>query len=109
MDIFKHEITIRELVEGFVDNAEKGVRAYAGKLDIRPPYQREFVYGEKERAKVIETVMKNYPLNTMYWAKCKDGNFEIIDGQQRTLSICQYVNNEFSFNLRTFKSLQEDE
>ncbi len=109
MDIDKHEITIRELVDSFEDNAENGVRAYGGKLDIRPPYQREFVYGDKERAKVIETVLKNYPLNTMYWAKCKDGTFEIIDGQQRTLSICQFVNNEFTCNLRNFKSLQEDE
>ena len=66
MDIDKHEITIRELVDSFEDNAENGVRAYGGKLDIRPPYQREFVYGDKERAKVIETVLKNYPLNTMY-------------------------------------------
>ena len=109
MEITPVKITVRELVAGFEDNAENGVRAYSGKLDIRPPYQREFVYNEKQRAKVIETVSKGYPLNTMYWAKRKDGTFEIIDGQQRTLSICQFVNNEFSFNYKTFKSLQESE
>jgi protein containing DUF262 len=109
MDITPVEITIRDLVNDFEDNAENGVRAYGKKLDIRPPYQREFVYNDKQRAKVIETVTKGYPLNTMYWAKRKDGTYEIIDGQQRTLSICQYVNNEFSFNFKTFKSLQEIE
>lgn len=109
MEINKLDITIRELVENFEDNAENGVTAYGGKLDIRPPYQREFIYNNEQREKVIETVMHGYPLNTMYWAKRKDGTFEIIDGQQRTMSICQYVNNEFSYMFRTFKGLQEDE
>ena len=95
MKITPIEIKISELVKGFEDDAENGVRAYGGKLDIRPPYQREFVYNDKQRAKVIETVFKGYPLNTMYWAKRKDRTFEIIDGQQRTLSVCQYVNNDF--------------
>lgn len=109
MKITPVEIAVKDLVEKFEDNAENGVRAYSGKLDIRPPYQREFVYNENQRAKVIETVFNGYPLNTMYWAKRKDGTFEIIDGQQRTLSICQYVNNDFSFKFKTFKSLQQSE
>ena len=109
MNITPVEITIKDLVKGFEDNNENGVRAYDGKLDIRPPYQREFVYNEKQRAKVIETVSKGYPLNTMYWAKRKDGTYEIIDGQQRTLSICQFVNNEFTFEYKNFKTLQAPE
>ena len=34
----------------------------------------------------------------MYWAVCEDDKYEIIDGQQRTLSICQDVAGDFSFN-----------
>lgn len=109
MEIKPVKIKIKDLVAGFEDNSESGVRAYYGKLDIRPPYQREFVYKEEQRNKVIETVFKGFPLNTMYWAKRKDGTFEIIDGQQRTLSICQYINNDFTFNYKTYKSLQEIE
>lgn len=109
MKITKIDVSIKELFEGFQDNEENGVVAYGGKLDIRPPYQREFVYNEVQRAKVIETVTFGYPLNTMYWAKRKDGTYEIIDGQQRTMSICQYLHNDFSYDFRTFKSLQEDE
>ena len=67
-----------------------------GELDIRPPYQREFIYGERERAAVINTVFKGYPLNVMYWAVRDDGGYEVIDGQQRTLSICQYVDGDFA-------------
>ena len=98
MKIELKEISIRELTDGYQDNEENGVLGFGGKLDIRPPYQREFVYGEKERQAVIDTVTKNFPLNVMYWAVREDGNFEVIDGQQRTISICQYVNSDFSVN-----------
>ena len=91
-------ISIKDLSNGYEDNLEAGVFGYGGKLDIRPPYQREFIYSDQQRNAVIDTVTKNFPLNIMYWAVRNDGNFEIIDGQQRTISICQYITGEFSFN-----------
>ena len=109
MKIDLKEITIRELVKGYMDNEDDGVIGYDGKLDIRPPYQREFVYGPKERDAVIGTVDKEFPLNVMYWAVRDDGNYEIIDGQQRTLSICQYVNGDFSYMMKYFHNRREDE
>jgi len=108
-------VTIRELTSGFKDNADDGVVGYSGRLDIRPPYQREFIYKDKQRESVIETVTKDFPLNVMYWAVREDGSFEVIDGQQRTISICQYVNGEYSAvlndipNYRAFHNLQADE
>ncbi|MBR6041766.1 MAG: DUF262 domain-containing protein [Paludibacteraceae bacterium] len=109
MEIKLHKITIRDLVNGYADNEEHGVKAFGGNLDVRPPYQREFVYGEKQRNAVIDTLTHGFPLNVMYWAKRKDGTFEIIDGQQRTISICQYVNGEFAYLFKYFHNLQEDE
>lgn len=44
----------------------------------------------------------------MYWAVREDGNFEVIDGQQRTISICQYVNSDFSVNGLAFHNLPND-
>lgn len=109
MQIELHKITVRDLTQGYEDNAENGVCAYGGKLDVRPPYQREFVYKEKQRDAVIDTLTQGFPLNVMYWAVRNDGTFEIIDGQQRTISICQYVNGDFAFNFRYFHNLQPDE
>jgi hypothetical protein len=108
MKIELKEISVRELTNGYQDNEENGVVGFGGKLDIRPPYQREFVYGDKERQAVIDTVTKNFPLNVMYWAVREDGNYEVIDGQQRTISICQYVNSEFSVNGLAFHNLTND-
>ena len=108
MNIKLKEITVRELAKGYKDNAEDGVVGYGGKLDIRPPYQREFIYKDKQRDAVINTVTKDFPLNVMYWAVRDDGNFEIIDGQQRTISLCQYVDGDFSINGLAVHNLPKD-
>lgn len=104
-----HKIPVREVVAGYKDSAEEGVVAYVGKLDIRPKYQREFVYNEKQRNAVIETIKNNFPLNVMYWMIREDGGFEVLDGQQRTISIGQYVNGDFSLNERYFHNLTREE
>lgn len=109
MKIDPREITVRELADAYEEKAaEGGVVGYGGKLDIRPPYQREFVYKDKQRDAVINTVKNDYPLNVMYWAVREDGNFEVIDGQQRTISICQYVTGDFSFNNLFFHNLPDN-
>ena len=113
MKIQLKEITVRDLVEGYQDLQENGVVGYGGRLDIRPPYQREFVYKDKQRDAVIDTLTKNFPLNVMYWAVRSDGGYEVIDGQQRTISICQYVTGEFSHRFSDhqmyFHNLQDDQ
>lgn len=109
MKIELKEISVREIVNGFSDSDENGVVGFGGKLNIRPAFQREFVYKDKQRNAVIETVIKNFPLNVMYWSETENGNFELLDGQQRTLSICQYVNGEFSINSRAFHNLTQSE
>lgn len=96
MEITPVEITVADLALGYRDDNEGGVFGYSDRLDIRPPYQREFVYKDDKRNAVIDTVFKGFPLNVMYWATRDDGTFEVIDGQQRTISICQYVKKKFA-------------
>ena len=112
MKIKLHEIPIRDIVDGYVNNNEEGVFGYHGQLNIRPPYQREFIYDRKERDAVIESVMKNFPLNVMYWIKNNDGTFGLMDGQQRTISICEYIIGNFSVEFdrrKYFHSLSDTE
>ena len=104
------DLTVRDLVAGYRDDGEGGVRGYGGKLDIRPPFQREFIYKDKERSAVIDSILKGFPLNVMYWSDRGDGTYEIIDGQQRTISIAQYVAEKpgFSFKGLGFDNQQSD-
>jgi len=109
MEIELKQIPIRDVVNGYADSAENGAVGYGGKLNIRPAYQREFVYKEEQRNAVIRTIVHNFPLNVMYWCENSDGTYELLDGQQRTVSFCQYVNGDFSIENRFFHNLTETE
>lgn len=109
MKIKLHRIPVKEVIAEYKDSAEEGVVAYGGKLDIRPKYQREFVYSGKQRDEVIRTIKNGFPLNVMYWVKTDQGNFEVLDGQQRTISIGQYVTGDFSLDDRFFHNLTKEE
>lgn len=109
MKIQLREISIREVVEGYKNDNEEGVIWYGGRLNIRPKYQREFVYRDKQRDSVIETVRRDFPLNVLYWVKNEDDTYEVLDGQQRTISICEYVTGNFSLNYQYFHNLEDVE
>ncbi len=109
MKIELHEIPLREVTQGYIDHADEGVVGYGGRLNIRPKYQREFIYDEKRRNAVVDSIRKGFPLNVMYWAKNEDGSLEVLDGQQRTISFCQYVNGDFSIDSMAFHNLTKTE
>lgn len=111
MTIKQIEVTVRDITRGYINNDEQGVRGYNGQLDIRPPYQREFIYNEKEQQAVITTVLNGYPLNVMYWVKRSEDAecpYEVMDGQQRTLSLCEYVDGKFSYDFKNFFNQPND-
>ncbi|MFA5247939.1 MAG: DUF262 domain-containing protein [Candidatus Paceibacterota bacterium] len=109
MKIILKEIPIKEISEGYVDDVENGAFGYNGKLNIRPPFQREFVYNVNQRNEVIKTIVKGFPLNIMYWVVNNNGTYELLDGQQRTVSICQYINGDFSVDCMFFHNLTDVE
>ena len=109
MEIELKEVRIRELIDGYLNNDEDGVLGYGGLLNIRPKYQREFVYKTNQRDAVIRTIKKNFPLNTMYWVMNSENDYEVLDGQQRTISICEYINGSFSIGFQYFHNLEQEE
>lgn len=118
MKIELKEVKIKDLFEGYRDDSLSlgGIVGYSRKLNIRPPFQREFIYNEKQRESVVSTVLSGLPLNVMYWSTI-DGveeKYELVDGQQRTISICQFVSGMFSVidkdgNPKTFFNLTQEE
>lgn len=122
MTISLHEITLKDLFDDYANSDEEGVVGYHGRLNIRPKYQREFVYNDKEQLAVVDTVLHGFPLNTMYWVVARDEKtqqpimsedgkpiYELLDGQQRTISICEFLNNKFSMNFQTFFNIMRAE
>jgi Protein of unknown function DUF262/HNH endonuclease len=92
-------ITIKQICEGFMYNEleGKGLFGLFGTLTIQPEYQRNYIYADGKRdVKVIESILKGYPLGLIYFNKVKDGEFEVLDGQQRITSIGRFVTNKFA-------------
>ena len=109
MQIEQRKVTVREVTEGYFNDAEEGVTGYDDRLDIRPKYQREFVYKDNQRDEVIRTVMRRLPLNVMYWCRTGQDTYEVLDGQQRTISLCEYVDGTFSVDDKYFYNLPSDQ
>jgi hypothetical protein len=102
--IVLHHVPVRDLVAGYVNSGYDGVVGYGGALDIRPKFQREFVYDTAKQQAVITTLLSGFPLNVMYWSKGTDrvtskDTFEMLDGQQRSMSICEYIKGSFSVSV----------
>ena len=95
MEIELKQIPVKDVYNGYKDRGEDGVVGYQGQLNIRPPYQRNFVYDLPEAKAVINTVLCGFPLNVMYWVVDGNNHYEVLDGQQRTLSIMQFLDHKF--------------
>lgn len=96
MEITEKKIKIVDLIKGFTeDDLNDDIRGYDGALNIRPAYQRNLVYNEEKQKAVINSILHGFPINVMYWSDCGDGNYELLDGQQRTMSICRFAKHAF--------------
>ena len=108
MKIVAHkDIKIRDLVQGYMNDPYTGkVSTMNGLLDVRPAYQREFVWdkgsesGGKKQQDLIDSILNKYPINVMYWVRigknqADEDMFECLDGQQRIITICKFYENKF--------------
>lgn len=76
-----------------------------GDIIPQPDYQRDYVMDVKIASRLIESVLLNIPIPTVYLCEELDGRFSIIDGQQRMTSFVKYLKNEFA--LKGLEELSE--
>src|ERR1035441_8911348 len=65
-----------------------------GNLNLSPGFQRQSVWKERDRANLIDSMLRNYPLPAIFlYKREEDGElvFDVIDGKQRLESICALV------------------
>lgn len=65
------------------------------RINLRPPYQRNFIWSSKDQKLLIDSIRKGYPLPNFFILKNKDNTYEMVDGQQRAITICRFIKNEF--------------
>ena len=68
----------------------------SNRINLRPPYQRNFIWSPKDQKLLIESLYKGYPLPNFFILKNKDNTYEMVDGQQRAITIHKFLNNEFA-------------
>ena len=73
-----------------------------GDIIPQPDYQRDYIMDDKKASKLIESVILQIPIPTVYLCEESDGTLSIIDGQQRLTSFVKFLKNEFSL-----KNLEE--
>lgn len=94
MEYKNTELTIRELIDLIESRS----------INLRPPYQRNFIWTPKDQRLLIDSIHKGYPLPNFFILENKDGKYEMVDGQQRATTIYKYYNNEFKDNQKKFYS-----
>ena len=111
------EWTVADICKGFVYNEleGKGLFGLDGKLTIQPEYQRHYIYNDgKKDVAVIESILNRYPLGLIYFNLTANGQYEVLDGQQRITSIGRFVTGKFSIedengNIQYFSGLPEEQ
>ena len=68
----------------------------AGKLITDPEWQRHYVWNDKKASMLIESFLLHMPVPVVYLLKTHDGKYEIIDGQQRLVSVFRFLSNAYS-------------
>ena len=106
MKTFNGNTLIKDVVKGYVNNGETeegGVTSMDGKLDIRPRYQRAYIANDipNWRENLINSILCGFPINRMYFG-AEDFNLderEVLDGQQRLITICDFYNGKFAIKI----------
>ncbi|ODS04740.1 DUF262 domain-containing protein [Vibrio scophthalmi] len=76
----KH-FSLREVVDQILD----------GDIDLSPDFQREYVWSDKQKTRLVESVLLGIPLPAFYFNQEIDGSYQIVDGVQRLSTISAFM------------------
>lgn len=79
------------------------------KINLNPPYQRNDIWTVKMKEKLIDSILKNYPLPSFFINEYEDKKYNMVEGQQRTRAILSYHEGIISCNKCDFSSLSDDQ
>jgi hypothetical protein len=76
-------------------------------LNLKPPFQRNFIWSPKDQVELIESIKSNNPLPSFFLFKHESGNLDMVDGQQRTRTIFRYYKGVISDKYRKPYSIED--
>lgn len=63
-----------------------------------PDYQRNYIWRDSNKVFFIESIFLGLPIPFMFFADCKDGREEIIDGAQRMQTLVEFCEDRLVLN-----------
>jgi uncharacterized protein with ParB-like and HNH nuclease domain len=67
-------------------------------IDLTPDFQRNLVWDDLRKSRLIESILLRIPLPIFYFAQDEDGRISVVDGLQRLSTIRDFMNNNFRLN-----------
>lgn len=80
--------------------AEVVKRIKAGRYQLDPDFQRDFVWSSEKQSRLIESCVMRIPLPVFYVAEAHDGRIAVVDGLQRLTTFSRFLNDELTLNLK---------
>ena len=69
-----------------------------GLICLDPDFQRNYVWKQKQKSELIESIIMGIPLPLIYLAETMEGNLVIVDGRQRLTTFFHFMDNKFALN-----------
>lgn len=71
-----------------------------------PEYQREKkLWSPEKKSRLIDTILEDIDIPKLYFNQTADGNYEVVDGQQRLWTIWEFLTGEFAYKGNKFAKL----
>lgn len=83
------------VVQSLIDQIKNGT-IFLQPLSERPGFQRRYVWGNVLASRLIESILLNVPIPPCYLSQNADYELDVIDGQQRLMSIWRFMDNQFA-------------
>ncbi|WP_410604880.1 DUF262 domain-containing protein [Amycolatopsis sp. lyj-90] len=89
----------------FLEVAHQTVSWFWGRLqnqelDMRPPFQRNPVWQDRQKAYLIDSILRGLPVPELYLQTTVTGSGEeihtVVDGQQRVRACLEFISNKFA-------------
>ena len=81
-------------------------------LNLEPGFQRSSVWADRDREKLIDSILRNYPLPSIFlYRRFEEGNlvYDVIDGKQRIESILMFTGTMRGNRFQTRSRLPDQE
>src|SRR5690606_30742209 len=62
-----------------------------GDLNLNPPYQRNDIWSNPTKKKLIDSIKKEYPLPVFFLHLRENKKYDVVDGQQRIRAIMGFI------------------